>query len=131
MALEPPGPSSALSLPWDRRLSPDASLVRLDRWRALTPEQRRGFAPLCSDLVVELASASEAVPRGLSALRQTMATYRANGAQLGWLLLPEERAVEIWRVSEPNPERLDDVTTLEDGELFPGLALDLAPIWEV
>jgi hypothetical protein len=27
-------------------LSPDASLVRLDRWQALTPEQHRGFAPL-------------------------------------------------------------------------------------
>jgi Uma2 family endonuclease len=38
--------------------SPDASLVRLDRWQALTPEQRRGFAPLCPDLVVELASPS-------------------------------------------------------------------------
>ena len=39
--------------------SPDASLVRLDRWQALTPEQRRGFAPLCPDLVVELASPSD------------------------------------------------------------------------
>jgi Uma2 family endonuclease len=60
-----------------------------------------------------------------------MATYRVNGAQLGWLLLPEERAVEIWRAGAVNPERLNDATTLEAGELFPGLALDLAPIWEV
>ncbi|WP_255082647.1 Uma2 family endonuclease [Vulcanococcus limneticus] len=64
-------------------------------------------------------------------MRKKMATYRANGVQLGWLLLPEERAVEVWRASEPNPERLEDVTTLDGGELFPGLALDLAPIWEV
>ena len=123
--------STGFRLPDGSVLSPDASLVHLDRWRALTPEQRRGFAPLCPDLVVELASASDEGPRSLSALRQKMATYRANGAQLGWLLLPEERAVEIWRVSEPNPERLDDATTLKGGELFPGLALDLAPIWEV
>jgi hypothetical protein len=26
-----------------------------------------------------------------------MDQYQANGARLGWLLLPEERAVEIWR----------------------------------
>ena len=123
--------SAGFRLPDGSVLSPDASLVRLDRWRALTPEQRRGFAPLCPDLVVELASASEAVPRGLSALREKMATYRANGAQLGWLLLPEERAVEIWRAGAANPERLNDATTLEGGELFPGLVLDLAPIWEV
>ena len=55
-------------------LSPDASAVRQDRWQALTPEQRRGFAPLCPDLVVELASSSDEGPRGLSALRRKMAT---------------------------------------------------------
>jgi Uma2 family endonuclease len=33
-----------MRLPDDSVLSPDASLVRLDRWQALTPEQRRGFA---------------------------------------------------------------------------------------
>ena len=47
--------SSGFRLPDDSVLSPDASLVRLDRWQALTQEQRRGFAPLCPDLVVELA----------------------------------------------------------------------------
>jgi hypothetical protein len=28
-----------------------------------------------------------------------MAAYRANGAQLGWLLIPEQRAVQIWRAA--------------------------------
>jgi Uma2 family endonuclease len=70
-------------------LSPDASLVRLDRWQALTPEERRGFSPLCPDLVVELASPHDEGPRGVSALRRKMATYQASGARLGWLLLPE------------------------------------------
>ena len=41
-------------------LSPDAALVALDRWQALSAEQRRRFAPLCPDLVVELASPSVA-----------------------------------------------------------------------
>ena len=58
---------------------PDASLLRLERWQALTGEQRRG----------------------VSALRRKMAGYQANGARLGWLLLPEERAVEIWPASPP------------------------------
>jgi hypothetical protein len=53
-------------------LSPDASLLRLVRWDALTAEQRRGFPPLCPDLVVELASTSGASaadegPAGLAA----------------------------------------------------------------
>ena len=56
-------------------LSPDVSLVRVDRWQALTPNQRRGFAPLCPDLVIELASPSDTGPRGATALRRKMATY--------------------------------------------------------
>ncbi|KMM16870.1 Uma2 family endonuclease [Synechococcus sp. GFB01] len=124
--------SSGFRLPDGSVLSPDASLVRLERWQALTPEQRRTFAPLCPDLVVELASASDEGPRGLTALRRKMDAYLANGAQLGWLLLPEERAVETWRAgAAANPERLDNATSLDSGELFHGLTLDLAPIWEV
>ena len=61
-----------------------------------------------------------------------MDAYQANGAQLGWLLLPEERAVEIWRAgAASNPDRLDNATTLDAGELFAGVTLDLAPIWDV
>jgi Uma2 family endonuclease len=124
--------SSGFRLPDGSVLSPDASLVRLDRWQALTPEQRRGFAPLCPDLVVEMASALGDGPRGVSALRQKMDAYQANGAQLGWLLLPEERAVEIWRAgAAAPPERLDDAKELDGGELFAGLVLELAPIWDV
>ncbi len=70
-------------LPDNSVLSPDASLVALERWQSLSAEQRRGFAPLCPDLVVELASTS-----GASASDE--------GARLGWLLIPQERAVEVW-----------------------------------
>ena len=71
--------STGFRLPDDSVLSPDASLVALDRWQALSAEQRRGFAPLCPDLVVELASPSDEGPRGLTALRQKMAAYQRNG----------------------------------------------------
>jgi Uma2 family endonuclease len=102
--------------------------VQLPRWQALTPEQRRGFAPLCPDLVVELASASDEGPRGLTALRRKMASYQANGAQLGWLLLPDEQAVELWSAGG-EPQRLERVTALDGGAAIPGLKLDLAEIW--
>jgi len=114
-------------------LSPDASLVRQERWQALSPEQRRGFPPLCPDLVIELASPSDQGPRGAEALRRKMAAYMANGAQLGWLLFPEQRAVEIWQADgaggEPGPQRLEGSTQLEGGAQFPGLVLELEEIW--
>ena len=116
-------------------LSPDAGVVRLERWQALTPEQRRGFPPLCPDLVVELVSPSDEGARGSEALRRKMAGYLANGAQLGWLLFPEQRAVEIWQPgADPAApvvmERIEAADGLEGGELLPGLRLELAEIWE-
>jgi Uma2 family endonuclease len=123
--------SGGFRLPDGSVRSPDVSLVRLERWQALSQEQRRGFAPLCPDLVVELASPCDAGPRGGSALRQKMAAYRANGAQLGWLLLPDEQAVEIWRADQPEPARIRPASQLDGADLFPGLVIDLAEIWAV
>jgi Uma2 family endonuclease len=122
------GCSSGFRLPDGSVLSPDASLVRLDRWQALGSAERRGFAPLCPDLVVELASPSDEEPRGVKALRRKMAAYQANGARLGWLILPEQRCVEQWPAQGPST-RLENVTVLEAGREFPGLSLDLSEIW--
>lgn len=127
------GSSSGFRLPDASVLSPDASLVRLDRWQALTPEQRRGFAPLCPDLVVELASTngaspSDEGPRALTALRSKMTAYQANGASLGWLLIPHEQAVEVWPASG-DTQRFEGIAVLEAGPEFPGLQLQLAEIW--
>ena len=72
--------STGFQLPDGSVVSPDASLVRLDRWEALSAEERRRFAPLCPDLVVELASTSDEGPRSLSALRRKMADDQLNGA---------------------------------------------------
>ena len=101
-----------------------------------SPEQRRGFAPLCPDLVVELASASDEGPRGLTALRQKMAAYQRNGARLGWLLIPQQRAVEVWGPlaypplkPSPDRKRLEAATRLDGGSEFPGLVIKLEEIW--
>jgi Uma2 family endonuclease len=115
-------------------LSPDAAAMRRERWQALSPEQRRTFPPLCPDLVIELASASDAGPRGAEALRRKMALYQTNGAQLGWLLFPEQRAVEIWPArpeagAAPEPQRLENAMRLEGGDVLPGLVLELEEIW--
>jgi len=124
--------STGFRLPDGSVLSPDASLLRLERWQAMSPEQRRGFPPLCPDLVIELASPSDEGPRGVTALRRKMDQYQANGARLGWLLLPEERAVEIWREGQQGmAERLDNASRLDGGELAEGLAVELEEIWAV
>jgi len=127
--------STGFRLPDDSVLSPDACVVNQERWQALSPEQRSTFPPLCPDLVIELASASDSGPRGSEALRRKMTLYQANGAQLGWLLFPEQRAVEIWPARPEAgvataPQRLENATRLDGGDVLPGLALELEEIWE-
>jgi Uma2 family endonuclease len=61
-----------------------------------------------------------------------MAAYQRNGASLGWLLLPAERAVEIWEplVDPPaQPRRLEAATHLDAAPHFPGLVVELKEIW--
>jgi Uma2 family endonuclease len=122
--------STGFRLPDGSVLSPDAAAVRLERWQALSAEQRRGFPPLCPELVVELVSPSDEGPRGAEALRRKLAAYLANGAQLGWLLFPEQRAVELWRPGA-QPQRIESAEVLEGGDLLPGLYLELEEIWAV
>jgi len=124
--------SGGFLLPDGSVLSPDTALVLEERWQGLSPEQRRGFPPLCPDLVVELASTSDEGPRGLTALRRKMDLYQANGSRLGWLLLPQERAVELWRGGQQGmAERLENTSRLDGSELAKGLGLDLEEIWAV
>jgi Uma2 family endonuclease len=123
--------SGGFRLPDGSVRSPDASVVRLDRWRALSEAERDGFPPLCPDLVVELASPSDQP----EALRRKMASYITNGARLGWLLLPRPRTVEVWRAdastSEARLTELSKASQLEAGAEFPGLVMNLEEIWAV
>lgn len=57
-----------------------------------------------------------------------MAAYQANGAQLGWLLIPHQRAVEVWFASG-DPQRLEGIAVLEARAAFPDLQLDIVEIW--
>ena len=124
--------STGFRLPDGSVLSPDAALVLEERWQGLSPEQRRSFPPLSPDLVIELASTSDEGPRGVAALRRKMDLYQANGARLGWLLLPHEEAVEIWRCGQLGMgERLENASRLDGSELAEGLGLDLEEIWVV
>lgn len=85
--------SSGFTLPDRSVLSPDASWVRLDRWIALSEEQRSTFAPLCPEFVIEVRSKTDS----LSELKRKMKIWIANGAELAWLIDPIDETVYIYR----------------------------------
>jgi Uma2 family endonuclease len=116
--------STGFTLPNGAKRSPDLSWIRLDRWNALTDAEKREFAPICPDFVVELRSPSDA----LEALSEKMREYMANGARLGWLIDPTERKVYVYR-PHTDVEILDHPLQVAGDPVLPGFVLDTEPIW--
>jgi Uma2 family endonuclease len=114
--------STGFDLPNGANRSPDASWVSRERWESLTPQQRKGFVPLCPDFVIELRSESDSLPR----LQAKMREYIANGARLGWLIDPQNRRVVIYRSErERDGEVLENPTHLSGEDVLPGFKLNL------
>ncbi len=116
--------STGFHMPDGALLSPDASWVRHARWEALPPAQRRGFAPLCPDVVFELRSETDA----LTDLRAKMAGYLANSARLAVLIDPHSRTVEVFRPGQ-TPQMFQHPDTVALDPELPGFRLDLRLIF--
>ncbi|MEH2323553.1 MAG: Uma2 family endonuclease [Nostoc sp.] len=115
--------STGFKLPNGATRSPDASWVKIERWDALTPEQRKKFIPLCPDFAVELVSESDDVED----TKAKMQEYLANGLQLGWLINPKDKQVIIYRCNQA-PEILQAPTNLSGEDVLPGFVLNLQQI---
>ncbi|HEY9648095.1 MAG TPA: Uma2 family endonuclease [Chroococcidiopsis sp.] len=116
--------STGFELPNGANRSPDASWIRRQRWEALTAEQRKGFVPLCPDFVVELRSESDR----LNDLQAKMQEYLDNGAQLGWLIDPQNKRVEIYRAGQA-VEVLENPSAVSGETVLPGFTLALKRIF--
>lgn len=116
--------STGFELPNGAIRSPDAAWVRQDRWDALTPEQQDGFIPLCPDFVVELRSKTD----GLKELQGKMEKYLENGARLGWLIDPQNKRVEVYRLGQA-VEVLESPVALSGEQVLPGFSLVLKRVW--
>jgi Uma2 family endonuclease len=116
--------STVFTLPNGSKKSPDAAWVELSRWEAVSREERKKFAQLVPDFVIELRSETDRLPP----LQAKMAEYRDNGVRLGWLINPQDRQVEIYRF-EREIEVLSAPMTLSGEDVLPGFMLDLSPIW--
>ncbi|MEQ8536522.1 MAG: Uma2 family endonuclease [Coleofasciculus sp. D1-CHI-01] len=116
--------SAGFTLPNGATRSPDASWIKLERWDALSEEQKASFAPICPDFVIELRSQSDT----LSGLRNKMQEYIDNGTLLGLLIDRKNRNVYIYRPNQ-EPEILENPETVSGEPVLPGFVLRMAKIW--
>ncbi|MDB9526285.1 Uma2 family endonuclease [Oscillatoria sp. CS-180] len=116
--------SAGFTLPNGATRSPDAAWIRLERWNALTEDEKASFAPICPDFVVELKSSSDA----LSGLKAKMEEYIANGALLGFLIDRKQHHVHVYRPGQ-EPKILENPDGVNGDPELPGFQLQMAKIW--
>ena len=90
----------------------------------MSDKQKRRFAPIEPDFVIELMSPSD----DLSITQQKMSEYMDCGVKLGWLINPDEKQVEIYRLGK-DEEILSNPSSLSGEDILPGLTIDLTEIF--
>lgn len=116
--------STGFSLPNGAMRSPDASWVKKERWEGLTIEDRKRFAHICPDFIIELLSESDS----LKIIKEKMQEWIENGCRLGWLIDFDNQNVYIYK---PDCEFIvqDSFNKPVSGEdVLPGFELDLKEI---
>jgi Uma2 family endonuclease len=103
---------------------PDVAWISQERWAGVPAEDRKRFAHVCPDFVIELLSESDS----LKDAKAKMEEWRENGCRLGWLIDPASRSVLIYRengeiIIHPFGQALSGENVL------PGFALDLSEIF--
>ena len=102
---------------------PDVAFVRKERLRnGKLPRRFQDGAP---DLVVEVLSPTDRYRRTARKVRE----YLAAGAQLVWVIDPDDRSAVVYR-ADGTDEDYDSDGVLDGGDLLPGFTLNLAEIWE-
>ena len=104
--------------------SPDVSWITKDRWNSLSDKQKRGYAPIDPDFVVELLSPTD----NLVEAQQKMQEYMDCGVKFGWLISPDSREVEIYRNSR-DKEVLSNPNSVSGEDILPGLTVDLTELF--
>lgn len=75
----------------------DPAWIKREKGFAIPLEQRKKFAPIRPDFVVELRSETDSLPRS----QAKMAEYIENGAALGWLIDVAGKTVYAYRPDTP------------------------------
>ena len=116
--------SAGFRLPDGSTLSPDAAYVPRQTLSGLPKGELKGFPRLCPHFVIELLSESDTLPK----LQAKMEDWVRNGTLLGWLIVPHQRQVYVYR---PGRELEIVTATMIAGEgPVEGFVLELAKVWK-
>jgi Uma2 family endonuclease len=118
------GPNAGVTLPDGSVRAADASWVSWQRVNALTQKERKAFAPVCPEFVIEVRSESDK----LVDLQKKMQMWIRNGVELAWLVDPLRKTVEIYRPGQAMEEQVGHSAVYGEGPVG-GFVLELGKVW--
>ena len=101
--------------------APDVSFVRADRLK----QSPTGYIEVVPDLMVEVRSPTDS----LTQLRQKIQSFLEVGVQVGVLVDPKSRTVEVYRPAQETPQVLRDGDVLAVPDLLPGWSVAISDLW--
>jgi len=114
--------SGGFTLPSGAIKSPDVTWISHSKLNAISLKVT--FPTVVPDFVIELRSKSDR----LKTIQEKMIEYQENGVRLGWLINPQDREVEIYRLGKA-VEILKSPSELSGEDILTNFVLDLSAIW--
>lgn len=118
--------STGFTLPDSSVRGPDTAWIAIERWKALPKEDRKKFAHISPDFVIEIRSENDS----LEMLKDKMLMYIENGVRLGWLIDPQNQQTFIYRLNGTIELVPSFDTPLSGEDVLEGFELRLSDLWE-
>ncbi|MCB0519411.1 MAG: Uma2 family endonuclease [Lewinellaceae bacterium] len=120
-------PSTMFILPDGEKRMPDAAWISMDKHKKLARWERKKFAHIVPDFIVEVRSPSD----NLKTLKSKISeVWIANGVRLAWLLDPENETAIVFRPNSEPVEIKGFDQVLSGGDVLPGFEFDLSILKE-
>jgi Uma2 family endonuclease len=116
--------NAGFTLPNGAVRAADAAFITHERWNTVPPDDRKKFAHICPDFVLEIFSEND----DFKSLQNKLKEWIDNGCKLAWMIHPEKKETFIYR---KNGEiEIKPFTVALDGEdILPGFSLVLTKIF--
>lgn len=115
-------PSTLFKLPDGSKRMPDAAWISLEKHNNLSEKERKSFAHIVPDFIIEVRSPSDR----LKILQDKMhSVWIANGVRLAWLIDPEEQQAWVFRADGSETHIPDFQQVLSGEDVLPGFEFDL------
>lgn len=117
--------STGFKLPTGATYGPDAAWMPNEKWNALSQEERRKFAPVVPDFIMELRSPND----NIKPIEAKISEFMECGCQLAWLIDPAKQQTTVYR-ADSNVAKVpfDEFVTGE--AVLPGFEVKLSELFQ-